>query len=67
MKGDHLRYWCHRCMRALVNDPSLSYRRGAEPPRDHGDTVTYLNDLHHLRHDGCGGIVAHSKREAEIA
>jgi hypothetical protein len=58
MKGEHLRYWCHRCKRALVNDRDLKFA-------DQRDTVTYQQ--HELRHDGCGGIVAYSKREAQIA
>jgi hypothetical protein len=58
MPDDSLRYWCFRCKRVLVNDPALK-------TKNRNDTVTYLEDMHEIRHDGCDGIVSMSRREAQ--
>lgn len=50
------RWWCQRCRRGLVNDPSLEDNPAdSVTPQDAGAKIFF-------KHDGCGGEVALSGR-----
>jgi hypothetical protein len=51
------RYYCVRCDRPLVNDPTVT--------KNPGDTVTATAGGLRLVHDGCRGVVEFSEREAK--
>jgi hypothetical protein len=58
MAADSLRYFCLRCRRPLVNDPT-------DTKRNRNDTVTAIKGRDEVRHDDCGGMVSMSWREAQ--